>query len=137
MTKEVTMDCPLSRGDAKSTSVGRDQANNASLESNTDDDTSGANENLEEWMEHIKRSAHEAEEKMKTFNSSCCIETQRNLKWRLAMRIASHSEERWTKKAALWNPSLFSIPNEQKCWRARNKMGRRSQRIHQDRNRRT
>ena len=28
------------------------------------------------------------------------------MKWRLAMRIASLLDERWTKKAATWNPSL-------------------------------
>ena len=31
----------------------------------------------------------------------------RKMKWRLAMRIASHPETRWTKKAATkWNPGL-------------------------------
>ena len=28
------------------------------------------------------------------------------MKWRLAMRIASHPDERWAKKAAEWNPGL-------------------------------
>ena len=28
------------------------------------------------------------------------------MKWRLAMRIASLPDERWTKKAAKWNPGL-------------------------------
>ena len=34
------------------------------------------------------------------------IETHRRMKWRLAMRIASLPDERWTKKAATWNPGL-------------------------------
>ena len=34
------------------------------------------------------------------------FETHRRMKWRLAMRIASLPDERWTKKAAKWNPGL-------------------------------
>ena len=34
------------------------------------------------------------------------IETERKMEWRLAMRIASLPETRWTKKAARWNPAL-------------------------------
>ena len=37
-------------------------------------------------------------------NISRWIEIQRKMKWRLAVRIASHPEERWTKEAATWNP---------------------------------
>ena len=54
--------------DANSRSVGRGQDSNASLASDTDDDMNGAEQDKKDWMEHIKRSAHEAEEKMKTFN---------------------------------------------------------------------
>ena len=36
------------------------------------------------------------------------IEAHRKMKWGLAMRIASHPEERWTKKAAKWNPGRSS-----------------------------
>ena len=35
---------------------------------------------------------------MRAANIPCWIETQRKMKWRSAMRIASHPEERWTKK---------------------------------------
>ena len=63
--------------DGRSTSVGRDQDSNASLQSDTDDDASGADEEIEDWIEYIKRSTHEAEEKMKRFNIRCWIEPQR------------------------------------------------------------
>ena len=43
---------------------------------------------------------------MKAANVPCWIETQINMKWRLAMRTASHPETRWTKKATKWNPGL-------------------------------
>ena len=41
---------------------------------------------------------------MRAANIPCWIEAQRKMKWRLAVRIASHPEERWTKEAATWNP---------------------------------
>ena len=43
---------------------------------------------------------------MLTFNVLCWIGTQRKLKWRLAMRLASHTEARWTKQAARRSPDL-------------------------------
>ena len=71
----------------------------------TDEDIDTA-EIEEDWIEYNKRKTKEAEEKMRAANVPCWIETQRNMKWRLAMRIASHPETRWTKKAAKWNPGL-------------------------------
>ena len=47
----------------------------------------------EEWIEYIKRSTREAE-------------TQRKMKWRMAMRTASLPEERWSRKISEWNPGL-------------------------------
>ena len=38
----------------------------------------------------------------------CWSMTQRDMKWRLAMRIATSSNERWLIKAAEWNPELSS-----------------------------
>ena len=39
---------------------------------------------------------------MKAANVPYWIETQRKMKWIVAVRIASHPETRWTKKAAKW-----------------------------------
>ena len=38
----------------------------------------------------------------------CWKLTQRKMKWRLAMRIATSQTERWLIKAAEWNPELSS-----------------------------
>ena len=46
---------------------------------------------------------------MLTYNVTNWIETQKKLKWRQALRIATQSKERRTRKAAEWNPGL-SIP---------------------------
>ena len=89
-------------------SVSRDQDSNASLESDVDDEMSGADEEIEDCVEYIKGSTHEAEDKMKTCNIPCWIETRRELKWRIATRLATQSEDRWTRRVATWNPSLSS-----------------------------
>ena len=75
----------------------------------------------EEWVEYIERSAKYAENKMRTANIQCWIETQRKMKWRLA--IVSHPEERWTKKrqngiqvSALKQKTSSSVGRPKKIW---------------------
>ena len=58
--------------------------------------------------EYIKRSTQEVEAKMQPFKLGNWVETQRKLKWRQAMRVAFHKEERWTRRAAEWNPSVIA-----------------------------
>ena len=60
----------------------------------------------EDRFKYMKRSTATATERMKASKIPCRIETHRRMKWRLAMRIASLPDERWTKKAAKWNPGL-------------------------------
>ena len=60
----------------------------------------------EDGIEYLKRSTREAEEQMKKANIPCWIETHRRMKWRMAMRTASLSEEWWSRKTAEWNPGL-------------------------------
>ena len=89
----------------KNTSIGHGQDSNVSLESDIDD-------NL---IYFIKWSTRDSEGKIRQFNISCWIQTQRKLKWRLPTRIAAHSEEIWTKKSSTMEPKpLFSNKNEQK-----------------------
>ena len=57
----------------------------------------------EEWIDYMKRSTKEAAEQMK---AACWIELQRKMEWRLAMRIVSLPEERWSRKTSEWNPGL-------------------------------
>ena len=63
-------------------------------------------EEEEECIENMKRSTAAAIEQMKIARIPCWIETHERMKWRLAMRIASMTEERWARKAAEWNPCL-------------------------------
>ena len=72
----------------------------------TDEEIATGEIEEEDWMEFLKRSTSMAVERMKTAKIPCWIETNRRMKWRLAMRLASLPGERWTKKAAKWNPRL-------------------------------
>ena len=47
-------------------------------------------------------------EKMENEKIRCWKMTQRKMKWRLAMGIATSPNERWLIKAAEWNPELSS-----------------------------
>ena len=87
-----------------STNTGCDQDSDVSFQSDSDDGVHTAEVKEEEWFERIKRNTRDAEDKMRAANIPCWIEAQRKMKWRLAVRIASHPEERWTKVAATWNP---------------------------------
>ena len=53
-----------------------------------------------------KRSTKEAEEHMEKQKIPCWIETHRRLKWRMARRIDSLHEKRWTKRIFDWHPGL-------------------------------
>ena len=105
-------------------SVRRDQDSNASLESDIDDEMGGADEEIEDCVKDIKGSTHEADDKMKTCNIPCWIETRRELKWRLATRLATESEDRWTRRVATWNPSLSSTKTSRSIGKAKGKMER-------------
>ena len=62
---------------------------------------------------------------MRAANIPFWIETQRKMKWRVAMRIAAHPESRWTKKAASWNPGTsIEAKANRRVGRPRKKLGR-------------
>ena len=63
---------------------------------------------------------------MQAANIQCWIETHWKMKWRLAMRIASHSEARVDKKTAIWNPGLST--------KADGRVGRPNKRWEEDSN---
>ena len=95
-------------------------------ENETDDSTSRAEE-AEDWVEYIKRSTTEAEEKVRTYSTRCWIETQRKLKQRLAMRVASHGGKNVRNKEHGAMQAQFRNNNEQKLWQNEKKSGRRLQ----------
>ena len=79
-----------------------------SFESDNDEEIDAAEIEEEDWVEYIERSTNEAMEKMENEKIRCWSMTQRKMKWRLAMRIATPPNERWLFKAAECNPELSS-----------------------------
>ena len=57
----------------------------------------------------MKGRTNEADGRMLTW-----VETQKKLKWRQALRIATQSQERWTRKAAEWKPALHNSTKTQR-----------------------
>ena len=83
----------------------KDQDSDVSFQED-DEEEIDSTEKEEDWIEYIKRSTKEAEEHMKKLKIPCWIETHRRLKWRMARRIVSIPEERWTKKNFDWHPGI-------------------------------
>ena len=94
--------------DGKSDTSHNDQDSDVSLEIDNDEEIDAAEIKEEEWVEYIERSTIEVVEKMENEKIRCWKMTQRKMKWRLAMRIATSPSERWLIKAAEWNPELSS-----------------------------
>ena len=94
--------------DGKSDTSHNDQDSHVSLEIDKDEETDAAEIKEEEWVEYIERSTIEVVEKMENEKIRCWKMTQRKMKWRLAMRIATSQKERLLIKAAEWNPELSS-----------------------------
>ena len=63
-------------------------------------------ENEADWIAYIKRSTKEAAEHLKKHEIPCWIEIHRRLKWRMARRIVSLPEKRWTRRVFDWHPGL-------------------------------
>ena len=94
--------------DGKSDTSHNDQDSDVSFEIDYDEEIDAAEIEEEDWVEYIKRSTSEAMEKMDNEKIRCRKMTQRKMKWRLAMRIATSPNERWLIRAAEWNPELSS-----------------------------
>ena len=118
--------------DGKSDISHNDQDRDVSFESDNDEEIDAAEIQEEDWLEYIKRSTIEAMEKMENEKIRCWKMTQRKMKWRLAMRIATSPNERWLIKAAEWNPELSSkYRTNRSIGQTKKKMGRRHQRTPQ------
>ena len=72
-----------------------------------EDSTASQEDDSEDWIECMKSSTKEADEKMRTYNIANRVATLEELKWRQALRIATQNPDRWTGKAADWNPELI------------------------------
>ena len=62
-------------------------------------------DDLEPWVDWMKRCTHQAEEHMKTLGIEEWIALQRRRKWRWALKIATDTKGKWTLKAMMWNPT--------------------------------
>ena len=80
--------------DEKSDISHNDQDSDVSFESDNDEEIDAAEIEEEDWVVFIVRSTNEAAEKMENEKIRCWKRTQRTMKWRLAMRIATSTNER-------------------------------------------
>ena len=103
-----------------------DQDSSISFDDDDEDSTASQEDNLEDWIEHGKRITEEADEQMLTYNITNWVETQRKLKRRQALRIATPNPDRWTRKAAEWNLGLIiSTKDSMESRKTSQEMGRR------------
>ena len=95
----------------KETEEGSDQNSNKDQDSDVSfqedaEEEIDSTENEEDWIEYIKRSTKEAEKYMEKQKIPCWIETHRRQTWRMARRIVSLPEKRWTRRVFDWHPGL-------------------------------
>lgn len=110
-------------GEEDSTSDGYDQESSISFENDAESNSSPSGQEEQDWTDYIKRSTREAEGKIRTFNITSCIETQRTLNWRQAMRIASHIKRKVNWKGWRVESRLDHISeNTKKNWKADKEM---------------
>ena len=103
-----------------------DQDSSISFDDDDEDSTASQEDNPEDWIEHGKRITEEADEQMLTHNITNWVETQRKLKRRQALRIATPNPDRWTRKAAEWNLGLIiSTKDSMESRKTSQDMGRR------------
>ena len=85
----------------------KDQDSDVSFQEDEDEEID-ANENEEDWINYINRSTKEADEHMEKLNVKCWIEVHRRMKWRMARRIITLPEKRWSRRVFNWHPGLDS-----------------------------
>jgi len=66
---------------------------------------------FEPWIDWLRRCTHNAEQKMRSLGMEDWVSTQRRRKWRWAQRVATDTFDKWTLKAALWDPTLDATHN--------------------------
>ena len=62
-----------------------DQDSDASFMKDSEEDMEEIENEEEEWIDYLKRSTKEDEERMRSAEVPCWIEAHRKMKWRLAM----------------------------------------------------
>ena len=95
-------------GDGQSTKSKDDVDSEVTFDEYSDRELDTIEIEEEDWIEYIKRSTADALDKMERAKIRCWNRTHKNMKWKLALRIATSPSETWFKKAAEWNPDLSS-----------------------------
>ena len=71
------------------------------------EDTIGQEEELEPFVDWVRRVTHEAESRLEQLKIKTWVESARTRKWRWAAKIfCTHSEDRWARIAYQWDPRL-------------------------------
>ena len=63
-------------------------------------------EDVEPWVDWIKRCTRSAEEHMRNLGLDDWITIQRRREWRWARTVATNAQEKWSLKAIAWAPQL-------------------------------
>ena len=63
---------------------------------------------LESWVDWMKRTARDAEDKLRKLKIDDWVTMQQKQKWNWAARVAQHNEYRWTFHAIRWDPLLHT-----------------------------
>ena len=95
-------------GDGQSTKTHDDVDSEVTFEDDPDEEMDTTAIEEEDWIDYIKRRTVDALDKMERAKIRCWNRTRKEMKWKLALRIATSPSERWLKKAAEWNPDLSS-----------------------------
>ena len=66
----------------------------------------GSNKKLEPWVDWVRRTTHEVEERCNKLNLESWVEQVRGMKWALAKRICYQDSDRWSWQVFHWDPEL-------------------------------
>ena len=85
-----------------------DQDSDVSFKSDNDEEVDATEIEEEGWIECIKKEFQWSYEKDGRMRKQDTATWLKKIKWRLTMRIATSSSERWLLKTTEWNPDLSS-----------------------------
>ena len=87
---------------------GEDDESSAAVEEMPEaEDTISQEEELEPFVDWVRRVTHEAESRLEQLQIKTWVESARTRKWRWAAKIfCTHSEDRWARIAYEWDPRV-------------------------------
>ena len=81
-----------------------DTGSDVTSEPDHDTTVENSTENLEPWVDWIRRSTHEAERRMKELKLEDWVSLHRRRKWRWARKVATSQGSNWSVRALTWEP---------------------------------